>query len=146
MKALLTVVLSVLLFSCATISPYGDLGRGVQLSPLPGIYHIWWKKNEECSGIKGARKPKIYLISQDWFTYDATGSRAIGLYKVDSLKNGKVAERIYLIRQGAMTEWLVRHEMLHSLVPPDTSLKDPWHPPLYFREKCRLMPDQQTGR
>ena len=144
-----------LLFSgcqCTTIvyKPLkGDLRQARPILPLPPQYYRWWRQVEQCSGIrKPMRSVTFWIIAKDYFKSD-TGmfARAYwGLYVLDTaVDNGEVLrERIYLAAPVALTDWLVKHEMLHALVGRDSiaSPLDPWHPPLYFRDKCALLPEQ----
>lgn len=125
----------------------GDLARATQIVPLPPQYFRWWHQVERCSGVKKSMRVTFWVIPKDFFRAD-TGmyARAFwGLYVRDTVLGGvQVRERIYLAAPWALTDWLVKHEMLHAMVGKDST--GDWHPVEFFRDKCRLLPEQHiTG-
>ena len=131
--------------TCAHVLPGSlidrDLRLGTRLSPVPAVYHIWWRKVEKCSGLSKPMNVAFYAIPKAHFKADTTGLWYLGLYVADSMiVTGRIREKIYIAAPWAYTEWLVMHEMLHALLRgKDTTVTG--HPPEFFRVKCQLMSD-----
>jgi hypothetical protein len=117
-----------------------DLKMATRLQPVPAIYYSWWRKTEECSGLKKRMRVTFYAIPKYHFKADTSKLAYLGLFIADSsARTGEIRERIYLAAPWAYTEWLVRHEMLHSILRDHIPRNSDGHPPEYFVTKCGLM-------
>ena len=123
-----------------------DLRSATRIMPTPAVYYSWWRKTEACSGIRKPMRATFYAVPKFSFKADTTSLVYLGLYLADSnLATGHIRERIYLAAPWAYTEWLVRHEMLHSLLRGKHHSVT-GHPPEFFVTKCALMNFQNSGR
>lgn len=121
---------------------YPELTQGaIRLLPVPIEYHRWWKRTEACFGAKKKMRILFYVVPRATLGPhpDSAHLTIVGLYVRDSIqRTGQIIERVYLARTWMHTEWLVRHEMLHSFVGRG-------HPDEAFRQKCRLTYDLNRG-
>jgi hypothetical protein len=94
--------------------------------PTLDLYAEWWAKTEACAGIKSD------MTGVTFYAVD-TPSGGISLGK-DVAHGWWVREgnRIYLPANALGEEWLVRHEMLHSLLQRGS------HPNDMFVHACHL--------
>lgn len=128
-------------FACASLSrPRSDIEYAHRIAPLPSQYFAWWRKTEECSGIKGRMRVPFYIVPKATFRIDTAtfALHLIGLYVRDTADAKRIVEKIYIAAPWVFTEWLVRHEMLHALLNRDSTVGG--HPLEYFEAKCDLMP------
>jgi hypothetical protein len=133
--------------TCAHVPQPREFPGTRRLYPFPTIYFRWWKKTEECSGIKKSMRVSFYVVPLPHLGPhpDLPGHFIIGRYVADSsLITGRLAERIYFAQPWMYTEWLVRHEMLHSLLRSRGVTEG--HPYEYFVVKCALTAEQNPGR
>ncbi len=94
--------------------------------PTLELYQEWWRRTEECSGLKGdMSRVTFYAVDSP------SGSISLGREVAHGwwIRDGN---RIYLPANALSEEWLVRHEMLHALLQRGS------HPADYFVKRCHL--------
>lgn len=134
------------LYACAHLPPRPDIEYAHRIAPLPHQYFVWWRKTEECSGIKSRMRVTFYVIPKTAFRIDTAtlALRFYGLYVRDTANAPRITHKIYIAAPWVFTEWLVRHEMLHAILNRDSTVAG--HPLEYFEAKCDLMPGLQRTR
>lgn len=119
-----------------TIAPVAIAMGGVTcmdaLAPLPegavrfephAVYAFWWEQVVACSGRTGSLVAVDFYVLPGRASFEAGGTAAAGAYDPSG-------HRIVLAGDFEFHGGVVRHEMLHALVP---ELK---HPREYFAERC----------
>jgi hypothetical protein len=96
------------------------LVNAVAIAPMPQ-YALWWRLVERCAGRSGD------LSAIHW--YIVPGANTLGQNDVQGMYY-PATQRIVLAERYARTGSLVRHEMLHALVPEGE------HPAEYFQQRC----------
>jgi hypothetical protein len=122
-------VVPLLMAACAT--PNAGAARVAPVErawvvPTLELYHAWWTKTEECSGIRGDMSQVVFYAVDS-----PSGAISLGTEVAHGwwMRNGN---RIYLPANALGEEWLVRHEMLHALLQRGS------HPPGVFVGACHL--------
>ena len=112
--------LSLMFLGC--FNPTAPMGA-VQYDP-PAIYHVWWLEKAECVSQTPAvayHKVRWYVVpSEAWQGFDCV----LGEDGCAGLAHMHDRE-IYLAAWFQMDERIVKHEMLHLLLP------EPDHPPVF---------------
>jgi len=102
----------------------------VRMSP-PEEYRKWFARTEVCAERLG------HFENIEWYVvpgekFDAEGPR-LGMWAQAEWRLWRVRREVIVLAGAARTtEWMVRHEMLHSI------LGHTGHPAEYFVDRCHL--------
>lgn len=122
----LAAALLALVTGCDLVNPqtYNAPPNTTRFLPPP-VYATWWSQIEACSGRSRAMSDVLFYVVPNAATFDYRGMTSLlGAYNAP--------QAILLADLSTDLAPIVRHEMLHALLPD----AGPAHPPEYFVTRC----------
>jgi hypothetical protein len=98
--------------------------EGDQPLDPPAVYREWWAKTEACSGLTGDFD-RVNWVVVEGPSFPCSSGQCAGHWS-------SLGHQIFLAREWASDEMVVRHEMLHDLIGR------PGHPNPPFGDGCPL--------